>query len=132
MRYSSKWIVGVLLAGLMPLAAHAQIKPSPSPTDTRAVTVPNTPVRRDPPADSEIVPTTNERIRQQLGSHPIRSKSSSVIPTVAKPVAPLRVYDNQGRVLTGMKAAGSNRVLDTGTGRYYDTVPSGDGQRVVH
>ncbi|HBK45857.1 MAG TPA: classical arabinogalactan protein 4, partial [Xanthomonadaceae bacterium] len=46
------------------------------------------------------------------------------------PAAPAKVYDRRGRPMTGMKPAGPNRVLDTRTGRYYNTVPSGDGQRI--
>ena len=53
--------------------------------------------------------------------------------TPAKPAAVRQrpVYDEHGRRMEGMRQAGENRVMDTRTGRYHDTVPSGDGQRIV-
>lgn len=42
-----------------------------------------------------------------------------------------KVYDRNGRELSGMEQAGPNRVRDTRTGRYYDTMPMGDGQRIT-
>ncbi|MCW4454445.1 hypothetical protein OK348_06515 [Flavobacterium sp. MXW15] len=97
---------GCLLLALAPLLAQAQIKPAaPTATD-------------------------NEAIRQRLSTHPIDSKGPAQPVPPAKPVAPTRVYDRNGRVLHGMKPAGPNRVMDTRTGRYHDTVPSGDGQRI--
>ena len=50
----------------------------------------------------------------------------------AKPqTAQVPVYDQEGRRLNGMRPAGPGRVMDTRTGRYHDTVPSGDGVRIV-
>jgi type IV secretory pathway VirB10-like protein len=43
---------------------------------------------------------------------------------------PAKVYDRNGRELSGMEQAGPNRVRDTRTGKYYNTVPAGDGQRI--
>jgi hypothetical protein len=41
-----------------------------------------------------------------------------------------KVYDRNGRELSGMEQAGPDRVRDTRTGKYYNTVPMGDGQRI--
>ncbi|MXV07750.1 MULTISPECIES: hypothetical protein [unclassified Xanthomonas] len=51
---------------------------------------------------------------------------------VADPSArrPVRLYDRSGQVVPGAMQVGPNRALDTRTGRYYDTVPSGDGVRI--
>ncbi|MBB5941786.1 hypothetical protein [Xanthomonas sp. 3307] len=51
---------------------------------------------------------------------------------VADPSArrPVRLYDRSGQVIPGAMQVGPNRALDTRTGRYYDTVPSGDGVRI--
>ncbi len=119
---------GLLLAAWLPVAAQAQIKPATAPTTTRPVTV--APPVRDLPANAAAPVDT--AIREQLASHPISSKGPSQTVLPAKPQAPLRVYDRNGRPLQGMKAAGPGRVLDTRTGRYHDTVPSADGQRLTH
>lgn len=42
-----------------------------------------------------------------------------------------KIYDRDGRLLSDMRPVGQNRAFDTRTGRYYDTVPMADGQRVV-
>lgn len=118
---------GCLLLALAPLLAQAQIKPA-APTATRPVTLP---AAQPAPANGpRPAATDNEAIRQRLRTHPIDSKGPAQPVPPAKPVAPTRVYDRNGRVLHGMKPAGPNRVMDTRTGRYHDTVPSGDGQRI--
>ena len=114
---------------ICPLAVQAQIKPAAPPTATRPVSVP-APVR--PTTAPAVVPISDQAMRDQLASHPISSEGSSTAPAIAQPVAPLRVYDSKGQLRNGMQPAGQNRVLDTRTGRYHDTVPSGDGQRIVH
>ncbi|MDU1660951.1 MAG: classical arabinogalactan protein 4, partial [Stenotrophomonas maltophilia] len=35
-----------------------------------------------------------------------------------------------GRIVPGVRPAGPNRVFDSRTGRYYDSVPAGDGQQI--
>ena len=41
-----------------------------------------------------------------------------------------KVYDRNGRIVPGVRPAGPNRVFDSRTGRYYDSVPAGDGQQI--
>ncbi|MET7142140.1 hypothetical protein [Xanthomonas sp. CFBP 8445] len=61
-----------------------------------------------------------------------RAASPAVPAAVADPAArrPVRLYDRSGQVIPGAMQVGPNRALDTRTGRYYDTVPSGDGMRI--
>ncbi|MGV8961056.1 MAG: classical arabinogalactan protein 4 [Stenotrophomonas sp.] len=117
----------MLLLGALAWAATAQILPAAAPTATRPVSV-TTPPRSLPANAGE---TEDARVRDQLATHPISSQGVSASPLPAQLAAPLRVYDRHGRMLPGMKPAGANRVLDTGSGQYYSTVPSGDGQRIV-
>lgn len=125
MKASLSTFAGLLLAAWLPVGAQAQIKPATAPTTTRPVTVaPHQPANTVTPVD--------DAIRGQLSVHPISSKGPSHAELPAQPRAPLRVYDRNGRPLQGMKPAGPGRVLDTRTGRYHDTVPSGDGQRITH
>lgn len=120
--------VVLMLAVASPLTVQAQLKPLTAPTATRPVTV--TPPAGKAPAPGAL-PGSDQAIRERLGSHPINSEGPSDTPVIAQPAAPLRVYDSKGRLRNGMTPAGQNRVLDTRTGRYHDTVPSGDGQRIV-
>jgi hypothetical protein len=135
------WL-GLALLVLVPLGASAQIAAPRNPTDTRPVTSPAptqtplpTPVR-PAPADSlsgRMAPVkTPAQTAQQLRTHPIQSQGPAQVQPPAPPAttAPPKVYDRHGRIVPGMKQAGPNRVLDTRTGRYYDAVPSGDGQRI--
>jgi hypothetical protein len=75
---------------------------------------------------------TPAQTTQQLRTHPIQSQGPAQVVPPAPPAttAPPKVYDRHGRIVPGMKQAGPNRVLDTRTGRYYDAVPTGDGQRI--
>ncbi|MBT2768084.1 classical arabinogalactan protein 4 [Stenotrophomonas sp. ISL-67] len=132
------WLALSLLV-LVPLGAEAQIAAPRSPTDTRPATrpapiqaPPSTPVR-PAPADNRMAPvTTPAQTTQQLRTHPIQSQGPAQVVPPAPPAttAPPKVYDRHGRIIPGMKQVGPNRVLDTRTGRYYDAVPSGDGQRI--
>jgi hypothetical protein len=130
------------LVVLVPLGAAAQIAAPSRPTDTRPVTHPAptqtplpTPVR-PAPADSlsgRMAPVKSPaQTAQQLRTHPIQSQGPAQVvpPTPPATTAPVKVYDRHGRIVPGMKQVGPNRVLDTRTGRYYDAVPSGDGQRI--
>lgn len=134
--------LAVSLLVLAPLLATAQIAAPRNPTDTRPVTAPAptqaplpTPVR-PAPADSlsgRMEPVkTPAQTGQQLRTHPIQSQGPAQVQPFTPPTttAPAKVYDRHGRIVPGMKQVGPNRVLDTRTGRYYDAVPSGDGQRI--
>lgn len=128
------WLTLSILA-LLPLAAAAQIAAPRKPTDTRPVTAPQTPAR-PVPADGlssgpqPVVPPTQPM--QKLQTHPIPTQGPAQVVPPAPPAttAPAKVYDRHGRIVPGMQQAGPNRVLDTRTGRYYDSVPTGDGQRI--
>jgi len=120
----------LLLAMLATTPAMAQLKPAPPPTQTRPVSLP-------PPSKPASVASgqaaDNERLRERLerpapGSRPAAKPAAK--PAV-KPQPAVPVYDHDGRRLNGMRQAGPGRVMDTRTGRYHDTVPSGDGVRIV-
>lgn len=117
----------VSLAVLLPLIAAAQMPAPRNATDTRPVT-PVVPAPAPLPAPVK----TPAQTTQQLRTHPIQSQGPAQVVPPAPPAttAPPKVYDRHGRIVPGMKQAGPNRVLDTRTGRYYDAVPTGDGQRI--
>ncbi|WP_448141907.1 classical arabinogalactan protein 4 [Stenotrophomonas bentonitica] len=117
----------VSLAMLLPLIAAAQMPAPRKATDTRPVT-PVVPAPAPLPAPVKTPAQTS----QQLRTHPIQSQGPAQVVPPAPPAttAPPKVYDRHGRIVPGMKQAGPNRVLDTRTGRYYDAVPTGDGQRI--
>ena len=115
--------VGCLLLALVAsLHAQAQFKPSPAPTETRPVSLPS-------PSKSS---SDDDKGGQAQREEPLGMQAASSA-TPAKPAAVRQrpVYDEHGRRMEGMRQAGENRVMDTRTGRYHDTVPSGDGQRIV-
>ncbi|WMJ67684.1 classical arabinogalactan protein 4 [Stenotrophomonas sp. 24(2023)] len=122
--------IAVLLLALLPGLALAQIAAPPSPTATRSTTtVAPAPVATPPPG-SAPAPVQGPLPSPVLPRQPIPSSGP------AKPVAPPartlpdKVYDRDGRIVPGMKAVGPNRVLDTNTGRYYDSIPQGNGQQI--
>ncbi|MHC9017137.1 classical arabinogalactan protein 4, partial [Stenotrophomonas bentonitica] len=73
---------------------------------------------------------SSSQTQQQLRTHPIQSKGPSQPAPMRGPAVQSKVYDRNGRIIPGVKQVGPNRVLDTRTGRYYDAVPSGDGQQI--
>ncbi|WP_066093409.1 hypothetical protein [Xanthomonas massiliensis] len=99
--------------------AGQELTPAPaSPLQTRStttVTAPQTAPRQVPPARSPV---------EDAG----RGNDTGATGKATPPY--VTVYDRQGRRLPAMRQAGAGRVQDTRTGRYYDTVPSGDGQRI--
>ncbi|MGB3394308.1 MAG: classical arabinogalactan protein 4 [Stenotrophomonas sp.] len=110
----------LLLATALPLTAQAQLKQPPSPTQTRPVSLPQ---------PSKI--SANDDRTQRSESPTVGTPPASTPTPITKPVAQRPVYDEHGQRVNGMRQAGANRVVDSRTGRYYDTVPSGDGQRIV-
>lgn len=125
-----KWTmhIALLLAALLPLLAQAQLKPTPAPTATRTVTLPS-PSR--PQADDNSPTAANARLQERLQQPDLPDKPVPSPRQALQPVA-RPVYDREGKPVNGMRQTGPNRVLDTRTGRYYSTVPSGDGQRIVY
>ncbi|MBD7922442.1 hypothetical protein [Xanthomonas bonasiae] len=120
------------IALLAPALATAQsLNPAPSsPTATRQSTA----------LESAPVPKAAP-VRSSLDDRPASSQSPAHKPAKAKPAPanganaaadrrPVKLYDRGGRVIPGAVQVGPNRVLDTRSGRYYSTVPSGDGQRI--
>lgn len=116
------WVAVLVLMVACPLGTQAQIKPAPAPTDTRPVTL-SSPPRQDASAARQG--------DDELSARPITIGVNPHTPAIEKPATSVRVYARDGRLLNGMKPAGNNRVLDTRTGRYHDTVPVADGQRIT-
>ncbi len=132
----------ILLAALLPVAAMAQLKQPPSPTETRAVSLPSSSPAASPTQTRAVsLPPSRERAsddkEQRSKTKPPARPARPVVNTGPKPkpvVVPQTarpVYNSHGQQVNGMRQAGPNRVLDTRTGRYYNTVPSGTGQRIV-
>lgn len=121
--------IALLLTTLLAATpALAQLKPTPAPTETRPVSLPPP---SKPANDASGQAADNARLRERLEDS--AGKAAPVRPRpAAKPqTAQVPVYDQEGRRLNGMRPAGPGRVMDTRTGRYHDTVPSGDGVRIV-
>ncbi|UYB51833.1 hypothetical protein OCJ37_17960 [Xanthomonas sp. AM6] len=98
------------------------VQPAPAPVSTRpAQTAPTAPIPSGLGQRAQPAP-----IPQQGPSRPAAPASTSPATTPAQ----AKVYDRRGRLIPGAVQAGPNRVLDTRSGRYYSTVPSGDGQRI--
>lgn len=129
----------VILAASPPLAAQVSdatrtrstnqvIQPPPPPPPPRQIepvrTVQPPPMRTELGQRDQPPPVNTPAPRQQANQEEDASRRIGATPA--------KVYDRNGRALTGMEQVGPNRVRDTRTGRYYDTVPMGDGQRISH
>lgn len=116
----------LLLSALVPLLAQAQV-PTGSPTATRSsATVAPPPVAPPPQASRpqpQVLPSPQPAQR-------IRSTGPAQVTPTPAPALPDKVYDRNGRIVPGVKPVGPNRVFDSRTGRYYDSVPTGDGQQI--
>lgn len=131
-------VIAITLAGLMHSApAAAQLA---DPTRTRSTTQvvppppPPPPVRQIDPVRS-TPPSIPSTLGQRDQAAPIQAPQQPAVPAPQDPAQRIgtpaaKVYDRNGRALTGMEQVGPNRVRDTRTGRYYNTVPAGDGQRI--
>ena len=138
-----------LLAPALATAQSLDSAPS-SPTATRQSTaLQSAPATRaapvssglnDRPQPSQSAPKAAP-VSSSLDDRPQSPQSSAHKPTKAKPASangvnaatdrqPVKLYDRGGRIIPGAVQVGPNRVLDTRSGRYYSTVPSGDGQRI--
>lgn len=97
-------------------------------TETKRVQTP-TPLATNPSQRKQTAPISSQGVGASLAT---KNQSSVQGSTAASDTQKntLRVYDRNGRIIDGMKPAGANRVQDVRTGRYYDTVPSGDGVRI--
>lgn len=128
--------IAALLLALLPGLALAQIAAPPSPTATRSsTTVAPAPVASPPPVRPADPADTAGPVQRPLPSpvlprRPIPSSGPATVTAPAPRALPDKVYDRDGRIVPGMKVVGPNRVLDTNTGRYYDSVPQGSGQQI--
>lgn len=143
MSASRLWLLSLVL--LAPMGAAQSLDPAPrSPTATRQATAlkpPPAPATLPAPATSPIPSGAGQRaqpapIPQQGPAQPSPSPLGNTAPSAAKPAQPAvrtpsKVYDRSGRLVPGAVQVAPNRVLDTRTGRYYNTLPSGDGQRIA-
>ncbi|WP_269789951.1 classical arabinogalactan protein 4 [Stenotrophomonas sp. Iso1] len=120
----------LLLATLSPALALAQLKLPPPPTATRPVQLP-APSPQKPKADDRNQAADNARLRERLENPALRTKPVNTPTPITPPATARPVYGSNGQPLNHLQQTSPNRVLDTRTGRYYDTVPSGAGQRVV-
>lgn len=128
-------LVAVLLLALLPLTGRAQLGPPPNPTATRQAPPPTRPAPvRPAPVDSlagQMAPVkSNSQVQEQLRTHPIQADGVAPVQPIQGPAPQPKVYDRHGRIIPGAKPAGPNRVFDSRTGRYYDAIPSGQGQQV--
>lgn len=118
----------LLLSALLPLAAQAQVG-APDPTATRSATrvaPPAVPAPQPVRPQSQPLPPA----QPQQPAQPIKSTGPAQVAPTPAPALPDKVYDRNGRIVPGVKPVGPNRVFDSRTGRYYDSVPTGDGQQL--
>ncbi|MCH1909620.1 MULTISPECIES: classical arabinogalactan protein 4 [Stenotrophomonas] len=121
--------IALLLTTLLAATpALAQLKPTPAPTETRPVSLPPP---SKPASDASGQAADNARLRERLEDSAGKAAPARPRPAAKPQTAQVPVYDQEGRRLNGMRPAGPGRVMDTRTGRYHDTVPSGDGVRIV-
>lgn len=121
--------VAATIALLAPALASAQrLDPVPaSPTVTRqSTTLKSAPVAKAAPVSSSL----DDRPSSSQTAHPSAHPPAKAAGNAAAARRPVKLYDRRGRRIPGAVQVGANRVLDTRTGRYYSTVPSGDGQRI--
>ncbi|UKE69122.1 hypothetical protein K8O61_17015 [Xanthomonas cerealis pv. cerealis] len=120
------------IALLLPALASAQSLNSapPSPTASRqATTLQSAPANRAAPVSSSL--DDRPQSPQSLAHKPAKAKPAPANGANAGAARrPVKLYDRGGRLIPGALQVGPNRVLDTRSGRYYSTVPSGDGQRI--
>lgn len=121
--------LALLLSALLPLVAQAQVPTSSSPTATRSANSVNPPPVAPQPPPQPVRPDLPVTIAPQP-PRPIRSTGPAQAVPAPAPRVQDKVYDRNGRIVPGVKPAGPNRVFDSRTGRYYDSVPAGDGQQI--
>ncbi|AKK69066.1 hypothetical protein [Xanthomonas translucens] len=122
-------IRALAIALLLPALASAQsLNPAPSsPTASRqATTLKSAPATRVAPVSSSLDDRPQSPAHKPAKTKPAPANGANA----AADRRPVKLYDRGGRVIPGALQVGPNRVLDTRSGRYYSTVPSGDGQRI--
>jgi len=112
-----------------------QVAPPPPPSTVRQIAPPSPPPVRQIDPVRPPPPTIPSTLGQRDTAAPVQAGRHTAVPAQQSDAqrigaTPAKVYDRNGRALNGMEQAGPNRVRDTQTGRYYNTVPQGDGQRI--
>jgi len=129
----------LLGAVLLPSLATAQLASPSSPTSTRGATTVAAPPAPQPPArpvqPAPVQPPSPVQAPRPVpapppAAGPIRSTGPAQPAAPPRSTAPAKVYDRDGRIIPGVKPAGQNRVFDSRTGRYYDSVPQGSDSRI--
>ncbi|ARQ88488.1 MULTISPECIES: classical arabinogalactan protein 4 [Stenotrophomonas] len=118
--------LSLLLMALLPTLALAQV-PTADPTATRSATTVAPPPVVPPPQAARPQPQV---LPSPQPAQPIKSTGPAQIAPTPAPKPADKVYDRNGRIVPGVRPAGPNRVFDSRTGRYYDSVPAGDGQQI--
>ncbi|WP_369977102.1 hypothetical protein [Xanthomonas bundabergensis] len=120
----------IRVAAIAALATAQSLDSAPSsPTATRqSTTLQSAPAARTAPVSSSL----DDRPQASPSSvrKPAKAKPSPANAAAAADRRPVKLYDRSGRLIPGAVQVGPNRVLDTRSGRYHSTVPSGDGQRI--
>lgn len=91
---------------------------------------PPAPTQRDAvssdPAQRDQAPKISDKGPALDAERPVQPASAT-----PQSSTPLRVTDARGRLVNGAVPVGQNQVMDPRTGRVYNTVPNGNGQRIV-
>ena len=116
----------LLLLALLPALALAQV-PTADPTATRSTTTVGPPPVPPPPQAARPHPQV---LPWPHRAQPTKSTGPAQVAPTPVPKPADKVYDRNGRIIPGVRPAGPNRVFDSRTGRYLDSVPQGDGQQI--
>ena len=121
-----KGYLALVVLAALPAFAQAQLAQPPAPTATRPVTLQAPSPPASAPRETPQDPARPEPSRPPNKPKPVPKPKLVVPPPPARPI-----YDSKGQWAPHMRQTSPGRVLDTRTNRYYDTVPSGIGQKVV-
>ncbi len=122
-----------LSAGAQQLNQPRQITPvkplsstpqSTSKPQVAPATTPSQSVASDPSQRSQA-PSISAKGPALDAAKPVQSASTQ------PQSGPLRVTDARGQLVSGAVQIGPNQVMDPTTGRSYNTIPDGNGQRIV-
>ncbi|MGF6419640.1 hypothetical protein ABH900_003154 [Stenotrophomonas sp. AN71] len=116
----------LLLIALLPALALAQV-PTADPTATRSATTVAPASVAPPPQPARPQPQV---LPSPQPVQPIKSTGPAQVAPAPALNPSDKVYDRNGRIIPGVRPAGPNRVFDSRTGRYYDSVPQGSGQQI--